>query len=137
MAEFSGQCLCGQVGFEASGILTRTTACYCSTCRTLNGGGAFHGVEIDGALTLTQQDGLKWYASSDKAERGFCHECGSSLFWRLNANPAKIDISLGVLDDTSNLTLDAHIFADNCADYQTLPNDAPHLSEAECLAKYS
>lgn len=106
-------------------------------CRVQNGGGAFHGLEIHGELTVRVDDGLAWYAASDKAERGFCKICGATMFWRLNANTSKMDISLGVLDDTSGIKLDAHIFTDQCANYQTLPNDAPHYSEADCLAKYS
>ena len=137
MADLSGQCLCGQVVFEASGSITRTSACYCHMCRVQNGGGAFHSAEIQGELTLTKEDGLRWFSASEKAERGFCENCGSSLFWRLKANPAFMDISLGALDDTSHLTLDAHIFVDNCASYQTIPDGVAKLTEAECLAKYS
>ena len=110
MAKLRGQCLCGGVGFEAEGAINRTSACYCRMCRVQNGGGAFHSAEIEGELNLIKSGSLRWYSASGKAERGFCGICGSSLFWRLKANPAFMDISLGTLDDISNVKLDAHIF---------------------------
>ncbi len=134
MTDYTGQCLCGDVTFTAKGEAKRVSACYCGMCRTQNGGGAFHGAELRGELTITNTTGLKWYASSDKARRGFCANCGSSLFWQSNINPTYFDISLGVLDDVSNLKLEAHIFVDDCAPYQTVPNNAPHLTHADVLA---
>lgn len=137
MEKLTGKCLCGGVAFEAIGGINRTSACYCKMCRMQNGGGAFHSAEIEGELNLIESESLRWYAASDKAERGFCAICGSSLFWRLNANPAFTDISLGTLDDTSSVTLDAHIFVDNAANYQTIPGGVARFTEAECLAKYN
>lgn len=137
MRDLSGKCLCGDVAFKAAGRVNRVSACYCSMCRAQNGGGAFYSTEISGDISFTKSAALVWYQASPKAERGFCKSCGSSLFWRLNADPSSLDISLGALDDTSGLTLDAHIFSDNCAAYQTLPADAPHVSEAAALRKYA
>jgi len=57
-----------------------------------------------------------------------------SLFWKANKDSTYFDVSLGVLDDTSDLTLDAHIFVDMCPHYMTVPNTAPHMTEADVLA---
>lgn len=103
-------------------------------CRVQNGGGAFHGVEFRGELIPKNDTGLKWFAASDKAERGFCTSCGSSLFWRSKSDTTYYDVSLGALIDTSALKLDAHIFVDHKADYQHIPESAPHLTEADILA---
>ncbi len=129
-----GQCLCGGVAFKATGDILRVSACYCSMCLTQNGGGAFHGAEFRGDLIITQGKGLKWYRASDKAQRGFCGGCGSSLFWISNSDEAYFDVSLGALNDTSDLQLNAHIFVESCPSYKTLPTNAPHLTEAEVLA---
>lgn len=137
MTRLSGQCLCGDVAFVAEGEITRTSACHCRMCRVQNGGGAFHSAEIQGELEITKDVSLKFFAASEKAERGFCSNCGSSLFWRLTAHPSFMDISLGALDDDSTLKLDAHIFTDDGGSYETIPTDVPHLTAAEVLAKYS
>lgn len=137
MPDFNGECLCGAVSYRASGTIKRVSACYCGQCRQQNGGGAFHGVELEGQLTLSRKNGLKWYNSSQKAERGFCSECGSSLFWRLKKDPGVYDISMGTLDDSSALVIDAHIFVDQRADYQSVPHDAPHFTEADLRTQIS
>lgn len=129
MSEHSGQCLCGAVTFKVSGTVNRVSACYCSQCRAQNGGGAFHGAEFSGDLILTQSKSLRWYNSSEKARRGFCGECGSSLFWQLTSNPEYFDVSLGALPDT-DFELDAHIFVNSKAGYQSPPNNAPHFNES-------
>lgn len=134
MSELSGQCLCGNVTFVATGDIKRVSACYCGMCRVQNGGGAFYGAELNGDLIIKKDKGLKWFAASDKAERGFCENCGSSLFWRSNAAPSYYDVSLGALDDVSTLKLDAHIFVDDCAPYQVIPENAPHFTQADVLA---
>lgn len=134
MSDFSGKCLCGEVAFTATGEAQRVSACYCSMCRKQNGGGAFHGAELRGELTITNDAGLKWYASSDKARRGFCKNCGSTMFWQSIVEPAFFDISLGVLDDVSGLELDTHIFVDEAACYQTLPDNARLMTADDVLA---
>jgi len=78
---------------------------------------------------LTQDEHLRWYASSQKAKRGFCEQCGSSLFWQSNSNPEYFDVSLGALPE-AEFKLDAHIFVDSKADYQLPPNNAPHFNES-------
>jgi len=130
MNELSGQCLCGSVSFTVSGKINRVSACYCSQCRAQNGGGAFHGAEFSGQMTIHQKENLKWFNSSDKARRGFCTECGSSLFWQSKTNSQYFDVSLGAFSDDSLFELDAHIFVDSKAAYQDLPQNAPHFTES-------
>lgn len=131
--ELSGQCLCGNVRFTAKGSIKRVSACYCGQCRTQNGGGAFYGTEWQGELFIENEDFLTWYASSEKARRGFCAMCGSSLFWQTNDDPSYFDVSIGVLDDSSELKLDAHIFVDSCPSYMSVADTAPHLTEADVV----
>ena len=49
------------------------------------------------ALRLTESRGLRWYASSAIARRGFCGECGSSLFWEPMAKDY-VAVAAGTLD---------------------------------------
>lgn len=134
MVELSGHCLCGDVTFVATGEVLRVSACYCGMCRAQNGGGAFHGAELRGELIIENDTGLRWFEASNKAHRGFCGHCGSSLFWRSKSATSYYDVSLGALNDTSKLKLDAHIFVDDCADYQHIPDTAPHFIGADVHA---
>lgn len=136
MVALSGRCLCGQVSFQASGQIKRVSACYCGQCRAQNGGGPFYGVELQGTLHIENEQGpLRWFESSNKAKRGFCSRCGSSMFWQANDDPAFFDVSMGVLDSVENLSLDAHIFVDSCPPYMSVPSSAEHLTEAQVLAR--
>lgn len=134
-ATLTGQCLCGEVRFSAKGERRRVSACYCRMCRVHNGGGAFHGVELSGALNIKPTPAIKWYASSDRARRGFCSHCGSTLFWQANEDPSVFDISLGALDDNSSFKIDTHIFADDRAPYQIIPSGARQMTRAQTMAE--
>ena len=73
-------------------------------------------------FTLTQDDGLAWYRSSDHAKRGFCKICGSPLFWQQDG-AKQISITAGSLDDDSGLKLWGHIFTSEKGSYYTIPDD--------------
>jgi hypothetical protein len=81
----TGGCLCGAVRYEIRGPLRNIINCHCSKCRRFHGHtGAYTSVRRE-HLKLTRSDGLKWYRSqtdeTPNVHRGFCMECGSSLFW--------------------------------------------------------
>lgn len=76
-----GGCLCGQVRFEIKGLLRDVVNCHCSMCQKLHGSMGAHTKAKKADITLTRDEGLAWYKSSDVARRGFCKNCGSSLFW--------------------------------------------------------
>jgi hypothetical protein len=77
---------------------------------------------------------LTWYASSDRARRGFCKRCGSSLFFDPLTAPY-IAIGLGSMAAPTELALQRHIFieekgdfyeiADEVAQYESMPNILP------------
>ncbi|MBP0129127.1 MAG: GFA family protein, partial [Nitrospira sp.] len=75
-----GQCLCGAVRFRLAGAKRDVVICHCGQCRRWHGHvGAYTRVPIS-ALTVEDERSLAWYRSSERARRGFCRECGSSLF---------------------------------------------------------
>ena len=70
---------------------------------------------------LTEERGLRWFASSPEARRGFCAECGSTLFWQAHGRDY-VSIAAGSLDATAGLSIACHIFvADKGAYYQIEP----------------
>jgi hypothetical protein len=118
----SGGCLCGAVRYELKGALTSVTYCHCSMCRRWHGHvGAYAAVDRAG-FALTEQRGLKWYRSSPNARRGFCAECGSSLFFDPEGDP-KIAFCPGTLDEPTELCSKAHIFVASKGDYYTMLDD--------------
>ncbi len=127
----TGQCLCGDIKFRLDGAVHRTAACHCKQCQRWAGHywpscsvSEDHLVLTQGSLSLT------WYESSDKAERGFCIICGSSLFWRLLKNPEGwVAIALGALDTPTGLHEGEHIYTESAGDYYAVPQKTHEKSE--------
>ena len=80
------------------------------------------------ALQMTEERGLRWYRSSDEARRGFCNECGASLFFDWLAAP-DISIAAGTLDRPTGLRTVAHIFTVDKGDYYEIADGLPTFPE--------
>ena len=116
----TGSCLCGAVAFELHGPLDDVIACHCSQCRKTTGNYWASTHTADANLRFTQQSGLKWYASSAKAKRGFCKECGSTLFWKMNEGEPNTSVCAGSIDGKTGLKLGGHIFTADAGDYYVI-----------------
>lgn len=120
----TGGCLCGAVGYEVRGKVRSVINCHCGQCRRFGGNfGAYFHVGDD-QFTLAREHGLKWYRSSVAARRGFCAECGSSLFWKSSARPG-ISVAAGSLDQPSGLDTSENIFVADKADYYAITDGLP------------
>lgn len=124
----TGQCECGAVAYEAGALSEAASFCHCTQCRRLSGHYWSAVMAPLDSFTLTQDAGLKWYASSDWAKRGFCSDCGSSLFYQLLSED-KINIAVGSLNDSTCVKPGRHIFCKDKGAYYELPNDAPHIEK--------
>ncbi len=130
----SAQCLCKGVSFEADlGDAPEFGVCHCKMCQRWSGGPGF-ALEAD-SVTFRSDQTLTWYASSDWAERGFCGTCGTSLFYRLKADPGQYFIFVGCLDLPDSTTLTEHIFVDEKPAYYDFADDAPRLTGAQFLER--
>lgn len=128
-----GHCLCGGVQFE-TGEIHHLDACHCAMCQRWTGG-PFLGADYrNGEVTITKDETLSWYASSEWARRGFCNTCGSSLFYRLNGNEDFWAVCAGTLDLSADTTISKEIFVDEKPAYYALSGERPRLTGAEFLA---
>lgn len=99
--------------------------CHCSRCRRSHGHAAAYTAVAREGLELLEDRGLAWYVA-DGRERGFCRECGSSLFW-LRAGSGTVSIAAGTLDQPTGLITAAHIFVDSKGDYYEIVDDLPRF----------
>ena len=112
----TGSCLCGAVRYEVTGALRDVVECHCAMCRKTHGHIGAYTAAPKSAVAITEARGLKWYASSEKARRGFCVECGGSLFFE----PAEKDymaIAAGTLDPPTGLKTVVQIHVNSAGDY--------------------
>ena len=125
----SGQCLCGGVRYQVRGPLRAVVECHCQTCRRFTGGLWNATAARREHVTFTEEGTLKWYQSSEHVKRGFCAECGSSLFWNRDDRPY-LGITAGTLNEPTGLKLAARIFTADPADYYDFSPDIPRHPEA-------
>ena len=122
----TGSCLCGAVKYEVEGQLRPVLACHCIQCRKQTGTYMSATAAADSDFRLTETRGLKWYRSSEEAQRGFCGECGSVLFWKKDGSDS-ISITAGSVDGPTGAPLEGHIFCESAGDYYEIAGGAFRL----------
>ena len=124
---FHGECLCGSVRFKVKGKLRDVINCHCGQCLKTHGHFSAYTAVEKKFLQFVKDYSLKWFRSSKKARRGFCFECGASIFYeRFGFN--KISISAGMLESTDGIKSIAHIYFDDRPGYYEIKDDLPKYS---------
>ncbi len=123
-----GSCDCQGVVFELIGELRDVVFCHCSQCRKTSGHywAATQVPKVN--LNLIKATSLSWYDSSDKARRGFCSVCGSSMFYERKGID-KISVSAGSLEIPTSLDRMRHIYVGSKGDYYDISDDLPQFAE--------
>jgi len=95
-----GSCLCNQVQYEIDGELEDVLNCHCSMCRKLHASAFRTRAKIKTASwkTVQGEECIKFYESSPGEHKGFCSECGSSLFTKFDSYQDILGFPLGTLD---------------------------------------
>ena len=115
--QVSGSCLCGAIEFRADLPSKWCAHCHCSLCRKAHGAGYVTWVGFEATQVSFAQGGknLQWYESSPGAQRGFCRQCGSTLFFRSERWAGELHIALGCIDGPidrqplANVYFDKHV----------------------------
>ena len=131
--QITGACLCGAVRFEASAPPRRVTHCHCGMCRKAVGAAVATFATF--ASSKVQWLGeLARYDSSDRAWRGFCATCGSSVCFGYKPRPERIYITVGIFDDPNAFPAGFHDHRNSGIEWlqvdEHLP-DAPHGTPAD------
>lgn len=130
--------MCGSVEFTAKDVSQAASACHCGMCRRWSGG-VWIGVFAK-AIEWRSDTGLRTIQSSSWAERGFCSQCGASLFYRITQegeHQGVLSVSLGCLDDASGLTVNKEWFIDKKPNGYALAGDHQTITEAEAFAMFA
>ena len=131
----TGHCLCGGITFSAKLLHNHIDACHCTMCQHWSGG-PFIGVECAaGDLALTGEDKITLYPSSEWAERAFCSQCGSHLFYRFKPT-GQFGIPLGLLDSQDGLQFTQQIFVDQKSSCYEFANKTKEMTGAEVIAEF-
>lgn len=123
--DLSGGCACGHVRYRVRGVPRDRTLCHCSDCRKAAGAtpvawATFHRTEL-----VFEAGQPKERASSQRARRGFCGECGTQLTFAYVAAPDAVDLAVATLDDPARIPPDDHTWVHEKPDWLRIGDDLP------------
>ncbi|WMS85671.1 GFA family protein [Pleionea litopenaei] len=130
-----GHCLCGAVTVSVQQVDTKVGACHCSMCRRW-GGGPLLAVDCHTEVEFSGEQHVKSFASSEWAERGFCGQCGTHLFYKL-LQTGQFIMPVGLFNNIANLEFDHQIFIDEKPTYYEFANQTKNMTGEEVFAQYS
>lgn len=99
---FSGGCQCGHVRYDVTAGPVRASVCHCRMCQRATGAPLAGFLEV-GESRVTWHGTPGVFASSNLAERCFCPQCGTSLFYR-GIGSGTIELTSGSLPATMPFT---------------------------------
>ena len=124
---FEGTCQCHTIHFRIGAPTLWCAHCHCGMCRKAHGAAfvTWVGAAEERFSIVTGRRALRWYASSTEAERGFCSECGSTLFFRSEHWPGEIHVALAALDEPIDREPEAHVFYESHVPWVEIGDDLP------------
>ncbi|MGB0505030.1 MAG: GFA family protein [Pikeienuella sp.] len=106
-----GQCLCGAVTVKAE-------------------------LRSSDEVSFQGEDNINLYRASEWGERGFCNNCGSTLFWR-KAGEKGGELAVGLFAGQAGLSLTKEIYIDRRPSWLPHSVNAAQWTEAEIEAVYA
>lgn len=134
-SKHQSSCLCGSIQITVAEINPNFTVCHCQGCRTW-GGAPYFAVQCGTDVSFSNADKIQYYRSSDWAQRGFCQDCGTHLFYRLDKTGA-YNMPVGLFPKLPGLTMDTQYFSDKKPAYYSFSNTTKELTEAEIMAYFA
>ena len=133
-AEKTGSCLCGKTKIHAKAVSAEVGACHCGMCRTWTGGPLL-AVDCGTDVTIEGKENVSVFNSSDWAERAFCKQCGTHLYYRLKPNNQHI-VPAGLFADQADFVFDHQIFVDEQPAFYAFANETKNMTGAEVFAQF-
>jgi hypothetical protein len=130
----TGGCLCGAVRFTATPANREVGVCHCGMCRRWSAG-PFLVIDCTDTVKVENMTDLGVYRSSEWAERCFCKQCGTPLFYRLIEKNMYF-VSAEAFDDRSDYVLTSQIFIDEKPAYYDFANKTHNMTGAEVFAAF-
>ena len=112
---FLGGCMCGAIRYEATGPLMFVVLCHCRMCQQWTGSAMLGSATFPKGSVNFVKGTPKIHQSSAVCDRGFCGECGSSLFTQYAAGSVFDSVkfvSIGTLDDPERAHPNVHYGAE-------------------------
>ena len=144
----TGGCLCGAIRYESSESPIQAGTCHCRTCQKSTGSAFMTIAGFSRSAFRFTSGEPKLYRSSSIMDKGFCSNCGSSLFDQYlvrtpGFDPDIVFVQLGTLDHPEAVSLDFHYGVETQLPWvhfdddlpRTRMNEDPDLAESYAAAE--
>ena len=98
--------------------------------------GPFFAIECGATVTVEDSSQLGVYRSSEWAERCFCKQCGTPLFYRLVGKDFYA-VSVEAFGDRGDFALTSQIFVDEKPAYYDFANKTKNMTGPEVFAAFA
>jgi hypothetical protein len=128
-----GQCHCGSLRVIVTGEPDRVYLCHCKACQRRTGT-AFHlgatfpkqQVRLDGDREIYERDADSGY----RIRFHFCPNCGSTLYWEGDRNPAVCGVAVGAFETAAFQPPSDSIWEESMHPWLGLPEEMDHHEQA-------
>ena len=127
-----GHCLCNSVRIELEQPGDEIELCQCNMCRRW--GGAFFSALTGKDFTIHGEEHIGVYRSSEWAERAFCKDCGTNLWYKFLPTGNR-SFSAGLFDEAHGLKIEKEIFCDEAASWTCVSGEHPRMTGEEIIAE--
>ncbi len=128
----TGGCLCGQVRYSISAKSVGSGNCHCRSCQKAVGAAYLAALFVPtNALDITgiYKEFATVAASGNQVYRGFCPECGTTLFGRNTGHPEIRPVSAASLDDPSIFQPHVDFWVADAQPWDYMNPDLPKFEE--------
>ncbi len=129
----TGQCHCGNVGFEAEADPEKVGICHCTDCQRLSGSPFRVTIRAKRSdITLTAAEPKVYRKAGDNGNmrlQHFCGECGSPLFTSAEQEDGIWGIRWGAINERSDLKPRAQIWTRSKAEWLDGIEELPAYSK--------
>jgi hypothetical protein len=109
--------------------------CHCESCRRWTGGPLMV-VDCGTDVIFEGDENIKIFDSSDWAERAFCTNCGTHLFYRLKESNQHI-MPVGLFENDDAFVFNHQVFIEQKPSYYCFSNETEDMTGEELFAKYA
>jgi hypothetical protein len=128
MQEKMGRCLCGAIAIRVRGPLGPISYCHCSQCRRQTGL-YFAATDADiNDVDISGQQRIGTFRASPGAERAFCLDCGSPLYWKADGEQ-RMSLMAGLFPNPTGLDGGYHIFCADKGDFYEINDGLPQFAQ--------
>ena len=112
MPKLTGNCLCGNVTFEADGDIVMQGNCHCTDCQQVSGS-PFATLVFMSSDNVNVAGELKTFShkvdSGNELSKDFCPNCGSQMFAK--GRPGMIGLRAGSINEKEHIQPQFNVYA--------------------------